>query len=169
MFRSPCQFRSAPAARVRGQRQCGTRWRGRLVVEQMSITLPDSSIAWKTSQTRDLTSDVPTPLFYDGDFFVLSDVRKKLSRVNPSSGQIKWTVDMPGSRKFESSPTGADGKIYCMNFAGDVTVVDAAKGQVLGTIAMGEEGDDMTRSEVAVAGGQLFIRTNHKLFCIAGK
>jgi outer membrane protein assembly factor BamB len=132
-------------------------------------TLPDSSIAWKTSQTRDLTSDVPTPLFYDGDFFVLSDVRKKLSRVNPANGQIKWTVDMPGSRKFESSPTGADGKVYCMNFSGDVTVVDAAKGQVLNTIAMGEEGDDMTRSEVAVAGSQLFIRTNHKLFCIAGK
>jgi outer membrane protein assembly factor BamB len=132
-------------------------------------TQPDSAIAWKSDQARDLTSDVPTPLFYDGDFFVLSDVRKKLSRVDPAKGEVKWSVEMPGSRKFESSPTGADGKIYCMNFSGDVVVVDAVKGQVLSTIPMGEEGDDMTRSEVAVAGSQLFIRTNHKLFCIGAK
>ncbi len=56
-----------------------------------------------------------------------------------------------------------------MNFAGEVVVVDAAKGEILGVIPMGEEGDNMTRSAIAVAHGQLFIRTNHKLFCVGKK
>ena len=82
---------------------------------------------------------------------------------------MKWTVELPGNRKFEASPTGAGGKLYLMNFGADVVVMDAAKGRILGTMAMGDEGDDMTRSSIAVANGQLFIRTNHKLYCIARK
>jgi hypothetical protein len=37
----------------------------------------------------------------------------------------------------------------------------------LKTVAMGEPGDDLTRSSIAVSGGEVFIRTNHKVFCIA--
>ena len=131
--------------------------------------LHNSAIAWKTDQNREVSSDVPTPLFFDGDFFVLSDVRKNLSRVDPATGNAKWTVELPGRRKFEASPTGADGKVYLMNFGGDVVVIDAAKGELLSTIAMGDEGDDATRSSIAVANGQLFIRTNQKLYCIPKK
>ena len=131
--------------------------------------LTDAAIAWNSEQRREISSDVPTPLFYDGDFFLLSDVQRKLFRIDPKSGNVKWTLATPGSRKFEASPTAADGKIYLMNFGGDVVVVDAAEGKVISTIAMGDEGDDMIRSAVAVADGQLFIRTNHKLYCIAGK
>jgi len=131
--------------------------------------LNDSAIAWKSDQKREVSSDVPTPLFYEGDFFVLSDVRKNLSRVEPATGHVKWTVELPGRRKFEASPTGADGKIFLLNFGGDVVVVEAAKGEVLSTIAMGEQGDDMTRSSIAIAHSQLLIRTNHKLYCVAKK
>ena len=127
--------------------------------------LPDSEIAWK-SDKRTVTADVPTPLFYQGDFFVLSDVKKNLSRVNPANGEPKWTLALPGMKKYEASPTGADGKIYCMNFAGDVVVVDAQKGEVISQIPMGEPGDDFTRSTIVAAHGNLFIRTNAKLYCI---
>ena len=126
----------------------------------------DAALAWKSDQQRIITADVPTPLFYQGDFFVLSDVRKALSRVEPQSGKVKWTIEMPGRKKYEASPTGADGKIYCMNFAGDVVVVEAEKGQVLSTIPLGEEGDDFIRSSIAAAQGRLFIRTNTKLYAI---
>jgi hypothetical protein len=37
--------------------------------------LNDSALAWKSNE-REVSSDVPTPLFYDGDFFILSDGRK---------------------------------------------------------------------------------------------
>ncbi len=129
-------------------------------------TLTDADLAWKSEPRGPISSDVPTPLFYQNDFFILSDVRKSLSRVTPKTGEIKWTVAMPGRSKFEASPMGADGKIYCINFAGDVVVLDADKGSVLQNIPMGEPGDDMTRSSVSASHGQLFIRTNTKLFCI---
>ena len=128
--------------------------------------LSDGDFTWKSDPQRGVSSDVPTPLFYDGDFFVWSDVKKSVTRIDPKSGQVKWTVETPGRSKYEASPGGADGKIYGMNFKGDVVVVDAVKGEVINTIPMGEEGDDLIRSSIAIAGGQLFIRTNGKLFCV---
>ncbi len=132
----------------------------------LSGTVDDSAILWKSDQKPEITADVPTPLFYDGDFFVLRQDRAVLSRVVPTTGVVKWSCPLPGNRKYEASPTGADGKIYMMNFSGDVVVVDAAKGEVLSTIPMGESGDNHIRSTVSVASGQLLIRTNTKLFCI---
>lgn len=128
--------------------------------------LGEAAIAWKSDQHKMVTSDVPSPLFYDNDFFVLSDLRRNLSRVEPGTGKVKWTVETPGRAKYEASPTGADGKIYLMNFKGEVTIVNAESGGLLRTIPMGEDNDDMIRSTIAVARGQLFIRTNQKLFCV---
>lgn len=131
--------------------------------------LDDSAIAWTTQNRKELSSDVPTPAVYEGDFIILSDGHRNLSRVDPATGTPKWMVEIPGRKKWESSPTVADGKVYMMNFGGDVVVADANKGEVLSTIAMGDEGDDKTRSTISVAHGQIFIRTNHKLFCIRNK
>lgn len=128
--------------------------------------LTESEVAWASRDQRVVTADVPTPLGYLGDFFVLSDVRKSLSRVDPVTGRVKWSLDTPGQAKYEASPTGADGRVYLVNFRGEVTVVDAEEGRVLRTIAMGDEGEDMVRSTLVVAHGRLFIRTNQKLYCI---
>jgi len=130
--------------------------------------LESSDIAW-TSDKRTLTADVPTPAFYDGDFFVLSDLRKNVSRVEAKTGTVKWACPLPGRSKFEASPTIGDGRIYAINFAGDVVVVDATKGEVLLSTPMGESGDDQTRSCVSLAQGHAFIRTNSKLFCVGPK
>ena len=130
--------------------------------------LQQSDVVW-TSPRGGLTSDVPTPGFYDGDFFVLSDWRKNLSRVEPKTGKVKWACPMPGRSKFEASPTIGDGKIYAMNFAGEVTVLDAEKGEVVLNTPMGESGDNETRSAIALAHGHAFIRTNSKLFCVGAK
>ena len=53
-----------------------------------------------------------------------------------------------------------------MNFAAEVVVLDAETGEIKSNIPMGERGDDMTRSAIAVPQGNLFIRTNTKLYCI---
>ena len=131
--------------------------------------LPRSAIAWDSAERREFSSDVPTPAFYDGDFIFLSDTPKTLLRIEPATGKIKWKLATPGRLSFQGSPTVADGRIYFMNFGGDVAVVDAAKGELIANIPMGEPGDDLTRSSISVADGELFIRTNHKLFCIAKK
>ncbi len=131
--------------------------------------LPDADVVWRSERNSEVSSDVPTPAFADGDFFVLSESIRKLSRVEAATGKVKWTIDLPGKTKYEASPTVADGKVYTMNFKAEVTVVNAADGAVLNTAALGDPTDDTTRSCIAVAGNNLFIRTNAKLYCIGGK
>ena len=128
--------------------------------------LNDDALAWVSNDQRSLSSDVPTPAFAYEDFFILSDVRGALSRVHPKTGEIKWSLELPGRSKFEASPLVADGKVYLMNFAADVVVVDASNGTIKATIPMGERGDNMTRSMITAAHGNLFIRANNKLYCV---
>ena len=128
--------------------------------------LKDDALAWVSNDQRSLSSDVPTPAFAYGDFFILSDVRGALSRVHPKTGEIKWSLELPGRSKFEASPLVADGKVYLMNFAADVVVVDASNGTIKATIPMGERGDNMTRSMITAAHGNLFVRANNKLYCV---
>ena len=124
---------------------------------------------WNSEGSRDgVSSDVCTPLFYQGSFFVLygEGRDKMLSRVEPKTGKIKWASDLESRPLFRGSPTGADGKIYVQNHAGTVHVIDAKSGRVLHRAAMGEAGDDQPRASIAVAHGRLFIRTNARLFCV---
>jgi outer membrane protein assembly factor BamB len=132
-----------------------------------SGVLDDSAIAWVSRDVREVSSDVPTPAFFDGDFFVLSDLRKSLSRVEPRTGKVKWTIRTPGNAKYEASPLAADGKIYLMNHAGEAAVIDAADGNVLKVIDMDKpSGGEVVRSSISAAYGQLFIRTTRKLYCV---
>lgn len=131
--------------------------------------LPSTDIAWQSERASAISSDVPTPAFSNGDFFVLGDAPKQLSRVEATTGKIKWTAQLPGRAKYETSPTVADDKVYTMNFKGEVTVVNAVTGEILTTTTLGEPTDDMNRSAIAVAGNNLFIRTNTKLYCIGTK
>lgn len=132
-----------------------------------SGVLDTSAVAWASREVREVSSDVPTPAFYDGDFFVLSDVRKCLSRVEPRTGKVKWTVPTPGRVKYEASPLAADGKIYLINFAGEVAILNAANGEVLRVIPMDQPAaGEVVRASISAAHGQLFIRTTRKLYCV---
>jgi outer membrane protein assembly factor BamB len=127
----------------------------------------DSVLAWKSSE-RDVSSDVATPLFYKGKFYVVhGEQRPSISRVDPATGKVDWTGDLENRTKIESSPTGADDKIYFQNFHGDDFVVGAEeKFKLLKAIPMGDEGDSQNRSSIAASDGQLFLRTGHTLYCI---
>jgi outer membrane protein assembly factor BamB len=127
-------------------------------------TLDDKALAWSSTE-RGVTSDVPTPAFADGDFFVLSDLAKALSRVAPD-GKVKWTIETPGRAKYEASPLVADGKVYIVNFNGEVVVVDAAEGKILHQAAFGSGSDKLVRAAMIASHGQLFLRTDTRLFCI---
>jgi outer membrane protein assembly factor BamB len=127
----------------------------------------DSDIAWVSREVKEVSSDVPTPAYYDGDFFVLSDLRKHLSRVEPRTGKVKWSIPTPGRAKYEASPLAADGKIYLIDHSGEVAIVDAADGAVVKRIVMDKpSGLTAVRASISVAHGQLFIRTTHKLYCV---
>ena len=127
----------------------------------------DGAIVWFSQEVREVSSDVPTPALFDGDFFVLSDLRKYLSRVEPRTGKVKWTIRTPGSAKYEASPLAADGKIYIIDHAGEVAVIDAANGNVLNLIPMDNpSGREVVRASISAAYGHLFIRTTRRLYCV---
>ena len=128
--------------------------------------LGEDSIAWKSTDPRVVSSDVPTPAFAYGDFFVLNKDRKMVARVAPT-GEIMWQARIPGNADYEASPLVADGKIYMINFSSRVIILDAETGSKVGDIKMDEPKDDPTRSAIVAAHGQLFIRTTNKLYCIA--
>jgi outer membrane protein assembly factor BamB len=133
-------------------------------VKPGSGTLDEKALAWASSD-RNVTSDVPTPAFSDGDFFVLSDVSKALTRVAPD-GSVKWTFETPGRIKYEASPLVADGKVYLVNFNGEVVVVNASNGSLLHQTSFGTPEDKQARASLVAAHGQLFLRTDTHLFCI---
>jgi outer membrane protein assembly factor BamB len=123
-------------------------------------------LLWSSSD-KSLSSDVSTPLFYDGDFFVLNSDRKSLARVKPKTGQIVWQVEkLPSRAKYEASPTGADGKLYVISHNGEAAVLDAKTGKVLHETNMGQSGTNNNRASVAVSQGDLFIKVDRKLYCV---
>jgi outer membrane protein assembly factor BamB len=129
--------------------------------------LEEKSLAW-ASTDRSVTSDVPTPAFAEGDFFILSDVSKAISRVSPQ-GNIRWTVETPGRIKFEASPLVADGKVYLINFNAEIVVLNAADGSLLHQTALGGPEDKQVRSMIVASHGQLFVRTDTRLLCIGSE
>ncbi len=134
----------------------------------LSGQLSDGDLAWSSEGVGEVSSDVPTPAYYDGDFFVLNDLRRVLSRVAAATGEVKWTVDTPGGAKYEASPLAADGKVYLVNFQGEVSVIDARTGDLINTIEMDDpQGREVVRSSIAAAHGQLFIRTTRELYCVS--
>ena len=121
-------------------------------------------VAWKFDE---FPSDCVTPLFYQDRLFVLDGDRQMMTCLDPKTGNKIWQGNMGTREIFRSSPSGADGKIYCFSENGTVVVLDAGKEfKILSTIKFNEE---PCRSSIAISQGQLFIRTGKNLYCVANK
>lgn len=129
--------------------------------------LLDTDRRW-TSEGKEVTSDVPTPLFYEGFFYILNERLKMLSCVEPMSGAIAWTKQLPAKVKLETSPTGADGKIYMMSHLGEVFVVSAGPsgGEILNATTFGQAQSVYIRASIVPANGTLYIRTDDTLYAV---
>ena len=116
---------------------------------------------------KDGSPDVCTPLVWGGRFYVLDGHKKVMTCVEPKTGKILWKGDLGKAAKIETAPTGADGRIFFMSQAGELTILEAGDAfKVLKRIDMGGE---KCQSAIAAAGGQLFIRVDSKLYCIGKK
>jgi len=132
-----------------------------------SGTLGADAVAWKSSgRPNPVSSDVPTPLFYQERFFVQSE-SGSLSRVSPADGKVEWTVELPDRTPWEASPAGADGRVWCLSHGGMLAAVDAASGKLVLEARLEEEVDGPVRSSPAPAHGALFVRTLTNLYCLA--
>jgi len=127
-------------------------------------------LAWASSPTKEIpiTSDVSTPLYYEGLFYLVDHgATRSFSCIDPGTGKVLYTERTGSREKFEASPTGADGKIYLMNQLGDVFVIKAGpKYELLHKAEMGMSLRNISRSSVSVSQGNLFIRTDTHLFCV---
>jgi len=123
--------------------------------------VPDARIAWRYTGTA---TDSSTPLFYDGILYVLGSDSRALAALDPATGRTLWEGGLGVRSVLRASPTGADGKVYCLSQDGDVIVLAAGREQkVLSRFAMGE---GPMQASIAAAGGRLYVRTSRSLYCI---
>jgi len=121
----------------------------------------DTELAWRF---KEFPSDCVTPLVYRKQLYVLDGDRQMMTCLDPKTGQKKWQGSLGVHEIFRASPTGADAKIYCLSENGTAVVLDAGdEFKILSTVPM-DEGP--VRSSIAVAHGQLFIRTAQHLYCV---
>ena len=125
--------------------------------------ITEKGMAWTIDEKK--TPDVCTPVLYDGKLFSLDGDSQTLTCLDPATGKAKWQGNLGDRMVIRSSPTAADGKIYIVNEKGTVFVCSAGdEFKLLATIPMG--GAEATRSSIAVASGQLFIRLPERIVCV---
>lgn len=120
-----------------------------------------TNIAWKNPQ---LSTDAAVPLVYEDHLYVLNGDRRVLLCAEPKSGKVIWSLPLEGRTVLRASPTGADGKIFLMNEAGDVWVVSAQEPKILSKSSLGGRSNHAT---IVVAEGWVFVRAGEnggKLF-----
>jgi outer membrane protein assembly factor BamB len=106
--------------------------------------------------------DVPTPATDGTHLYVVGD-KGLVSCLDVKTGQVLYGPERLPVGTYSASPVVADGKVYVVSEDGLTTVLKAGpKFEVLGENALG----DTTLATPAVAGGQIFIRTAKKLYCL---
>ncbi|NQT14118.1 MAG: PQQ-binding-like beta-propeller repeat protein [Planctomycetes bacterium] len=118
----------------------------------------ESHVVWKARRGGPY---IPSGLAYRNRLFLVRDNRD-VACYNAGDGQQIWTGRLGGT--FSSSLVAAAGRIYATNERGTVYVFAAADSfELLAKNNLGER----CLATPAIAGGELFIRTEGHLYCIA--
>lgn len=104
---------------------------------------------------------IPTGLVYRDRLYVLTDYGQ-LTCYGTEQGQVVWTRRLRG--QFSASLVAADGRIYAASEQGVVYVLAAGdQGELFAQNHLGSR----ILATPAIASGELFIRTQGHLYCIA--
>jgi outer membrane protein assembly factor BamB len=117
----------------------------------------DSHVVWNERRGAPYVS---SPLFYRGHVYIANELGVVTCR-SASSGKIAWQRRLEG--KFFASPVAGDGKVYLPSQSGEIYVLRA--GGEFSQIAVNQLGEELLATP-AVADGCLFVRTQHRLYCI---
>ncbi len=120
----------------------------------------ESHVVWKAHRGGPY---IPSGVAYRNRLYIVRDARE-LACYNAGDGQLVWTKRLRGT--FTASLVAADGRIYATSEQGIVTVFAAADSFQL--LAQNDL-DERCLATPAIAGGQLFIRTEKHLYCIPGE
>jgi hypothetical protein len=116
-----------------------------------------SHVVWRSSKG---VTYVPSPLYHDGHLYIVND-SGVASCFDAGTGEQLWQQRLEGA--FSASPVLAGGNIYVTNEAGKTFVFKA--GRKFELVAQNDLGDGGFAT-LAIAGGQILLRTDHSLFCI---
>jgi outer membrane protein assembly factor BamB len=115
------------------------------------------TIVWKNSKNF----YVPSLVVHDGLLYAVTTEDGIVWCYDAATGEVLWQKRLGGA--FKASPIVAAGRIYCVNEAGKAWVLKA--GRKYEALAENDLGDGGYASPV-ICGGQLFLRTNHHLYCL---
>ncbi len=107
------------------------------------------------------SSDCPTPLIYEGKVYCIRD-DGNASCLDVNTGEVHWQERL-FSENVKVSPVAGDRKVYFTSGQGNCHVVRAStKFELLAKNELGES----TLATPAISDGQLFIRTDARLYCV---
>lgn len=135
--------------------------RGNRLVAVKAGGMGDISATHQQWDTDAISSDIAIPLAYRGKLFVLHGDKKILARLDPATGAIEWQGEVDSGAVLRGSPTGADGKLYCLNEAGDVWVFATDTFRLISRTALGGEG--VSRASIALADQLVLVRAGDRL------
>jgi outer membrane protein assembly factor BamB len=118
-----------------------------------------TAIRWRYSRP---VPQVPSTLLYKGVLYMINDSGILIS-FDPATGNVIKQGRLQGAiDKYFSSPVAADGKVFLIGQAGEVSVLKAAGDwQVIRVNAL----DDECFATPAIADGRIYIRTRGALYC----
>jgi outer membrane protein assembly factor BamB len=120
------------------------------------------AVVW--SQTRG-NSYTPSPVLHDNKLYVLTDTGLVSCYDAPTGAPYYHQVRLPKTYSFKASPVGAAGRLYLASENDDVIVLRMGeKYEVLATNTMP---DQVFIATPAIAGGQIFLRSQNRLYCIS--
>ena len=122
-----------------------------------------TGLAWTYTK---YPTDCVTPLAYEGKLFDLDGDRQMMVCMNPATGKVIWQQPLGNREIYRASPTGADGKIYCLSENATAVVMSADDGKILAAVNMD---GGQCHATIAAAQGCLFVRTAQNLYCIGKK
>lgn len=119
------------------------------------------AIVWTSNRG---TSYTPSPVLHNGTFYMLTD-NGMLSALDASTGKAYYErTRLPKPYNFKSSPVMVNDRLYMASEDGDVIVVKA--GETFEVLATNTLTDQSFIATPAVAGGDLYLRSETHLFCI---
>src|SRR5690606_31397933 len=105
-----------------------------------------------------------SPLLYQGRLYILEQRGGLLACYDAEDGKQLYRQRIAGAKGCTSSPWAYDGKVFCLDEAGETFVISAGpEFKLLGQNALGSE---MCWSSPAIAGGALYLRDLDSLYCI---
>lgn len=119
------------------------------------------AVVWSQTKGNSYTA---SPVIYDNKYYVLTD-KGMVSCYNARTGEPYYQqVRLPGSVDFKSSPVGANGKLYMADEGGNIFVLKM--GEKFEVLAKNTMPDQMFIATPAIVGGEIFLRSQNRLYCI---